>query len=280
MHVGIGLPNTLKGADAKLLMEWAHRAEEGPFTSLGVFDRLVYHSFDPLTTLAVCAGATTSIQLAATVIAGPLRNAVLLAKRAATLDALSDGRFTLGLALGAREADYEAAGVPYSGRGRRFTEQLGVLRSIWEDDRIGPEPTRPGGPQLLIGGLSDRAFGRVARFADGYVHGGGPPRAFAKAATKARAAWTETGRSGEPVLWGHGYYALGEQEAEMGRDYLLDYYAFTGPFAERIAEGLLTNQQAIIQFIRGYEEAGCEELILFPTAADIEQLERLADIVS
>lgn len=280
MNVGIGLPNTLKGADGSLTLAWARRAEDGPFSSLGVFDRLVYHSLDPMSVLAACAGATDRIRLATSIVASPLRNDALLAKQAATLDQLSGGRLTLGVALGARREDYDAAGVEYRGRGTRFTEQLAALRDYWEDETLGPTPVQAGGPELLIGGLSDRAFGRVARFADGYIHGGGPPRAFATAATKARAAWVEAGRPDEPALWGHGYFALGDEDTvEAGREYLLDYYSFLGPFSKRIAEGLLTNPQSIVQFVRGYEEEGCNELILFPTTADIQQLERLAHIL-
>jgi hypothetical protein len=66
---------------------------------------------------------------------------------------------------------------------------------------------------------------------------------------------------------------------DAGAGYLRDYYAFTGPFAERIAAGQLTTPQAIVQFVRGYEEAGCDELLLFPTVADLAQLERLADVI-
>ncbi|MGH2819227.1 MAG: LLM class flavin-dependent oxidoreductase, partial [Actinomycetota bacterium] len=58
------------------------------------------------------------------------------------------------------------------------------------------------------------------------------------------------------------------------------YYAFTGPFADRIAEGLLRTPQGIMQFVRGYAEAGCDELVLMPAVADADQLERLADILS
>ena len=61
--------------------------------------------------------------------------------------------------------------------------------------------------------------------------------------------------------------------------YMKDYYAFTGPFAEKIAAGLITNPQAIAQFIRGYEDAGCDELILFPTVPNLDQLIQLADIL-
>jgi len=280
MQVGIGLPNTLEGADGDLVMEWARAADEGPFTSLGVFDRLVYPGFEPMGTLAACAGATESIQLVTSIVASPLRNHGPLAKQAATIDALSGGRFTLGTALGARQEDYEAAGVEYRGRGGRFNEQLDALRDFWQGDEMGPEPVREGGPQLLVGGQSDPAFKRVARYADGYIHGGGPPRAFAKQAQQAKSAWSETGRPGDPALWGHGYFALGDESvAEAGEEYLLDYYAFTGPFAERIAEGLLTTPQEVVQFIRGYEDQGCDELILFPTVPEFEQYERLAHVV-
>ncbi len=63
-------------------------------------------------------------------------------------------------------------------------------------------------------------------------------------------------------------------------EYLRDYYAFTGPFAEKIAAGLLTTPQAIAGFLRGYEEAGCDEMVLFPAIPDIAQLERLAAVLS
>jgi alkanesulfonate monooxygenase SsuD/methylene tetrahydromethanopterin reductase-like flavin-dependent oxidoreductase (luciferase family) len=279
MEVGVGLPNTLKGATGDLVREWACAADRGPFASLGVFDRLVYDSYDALTTLAVAAGLTTRIRLATTVMIGPLHNDALLAKAAATVDALSGGRLTLGLALGARTDDYDAASVAYHARGRRLSEQLAALRSHWEDTRIGPRPIQAAGPELLVGGLNDSAYARAARYADGYIHGGGPPRTFALAADKARAAWADAGRPGKPRLWAMGYYALGTDEAEAGTRYLLDYYAFTGPFAERIAAGLLTTPQSLVQFIRGYAEAGCDHLVLFPTTAHLDQLDRLADVL-
>lgn len=280
MQVGIGVPNTLGNVDGDLMLSWARAAEDGPFSSLGVFDRLVYDSMDPFQTLGVCAGATEDIRLATSIIAGPLRSNAMLAKKAATLDVLSDGRLTLGLALGARPDDYEAAGADYRSRGRRFTSQLDELREIWQNDEIGPDPVQEGGPELLIGGSSDPTYKRVGRHGDGYIHGGGPPRAFAKEAEKARGAWNEEGRPGSPSLWGHGYFALGgEEAAEQGREYLLDYYDFTGPFAERIADGLLTTPQEVIQFVRGYEEEGCDELLLFPTVANMDQFDQLAEVL-
>ena len=271
MDVGIGLPNTIPGAHGRLVVEWARRADAGPFSTLGVLDRLAYDSIDPFAALAAAAGVTERIGLATMIAIGPLRNAALLAKQAASVDLLSSGRLTLGLAVGARLDDYETAGVDHRGRGPRLSEQLAALR---DGDGLGVRADM----RLLVGGMVGPAFARMARYADGYAHNGGPPRAFERAAASARAAWSDLGRPGQPILWGQGYFALGSEDE--GAAYLRDYYAFTGPFAEKIAAGNLTSPRAIRDFVRGYEEAGCDELILFPTVAEVAQLERLAEVLA
>jgi len=275
VNVGIGLPTTVPGATGELVLEWARRADEGPFSSLGVLDRVAYDSFEPFAALAAAAGATQRIRLATMIAIGPLRATGLLVKQAASLNALAGGRLTLGLALGARADDYEAAGVELRGRGRKLVEQLAYIRGGVDADRVGPARD---GIELLVGGGSGRAFARMARYADGYAHGGGPPRAFAGAATRAVAAWNDLGRPGRPQLWGQGYF--GFADPERGNDYLLDYYAFTGPFAERIASGNLTSARAVKDLVRGYEEAGCDELVLFPTVADVGEVDRLQEALS
>ncbi|MGH2515134.1 MAG: LLM class flavin-dependent oxidoreductase, partial [Ktedonobacterales bacterium] len=273
-------PSGLPGASGPLVLDWARRADAGPFSSLGVVDRIAYDSFDPLVALAAAAGVTARVRLATTIVIGPLRADALLAKEAVSLHNLSGGRLTLGLAVGARHEDYRAAGVPYATRGRRLAQQLATFRDAWEDARIGPAPLDGVGPELLVGGLSDVAFARAARYADGYVHGGGPPRAFARAADKARAAWLDAGRPSLPKLWAQGYFALGEEARDAGERYMRDYYAFTGPFVERIVAGMLTTPQQVASFLRGYAEAGCDDMVLFPAVADLAQLERLAEIVA
>ena len=277
MRIGVGLPTSTGGTTGRLIFDWARRAEAASFSSLGVVDRVAYQSYDPLTALASVASVTQRIRLATMIVIGPLRNTVLLAKQAATVDALSDGRLVLGLAVGAREEDYTAVGIDSKGRGRRFSEQLEGIRDTWERGRVGPKPIKA--PEVLVGGSSGEALARMARYADGYMHGGGPPRAFAGAAAKAQAAWRDLGRPGKPILWGMGYFALGEGVAEPGADYLRDYYAFTGPFADRIAAGNLTTPGSVVDFIRGYEDAGCDELVLFPTISGIDQIDRLAEVV-
>ncbi len=275
MNIGVGLPTTTPGTDGAMVLEWARRADAGPFSSLAVLDRVVYASFDPFAALAAAAAVTARVRLATMIAIGPLRATALLAKQAASVNALSGGRLTLGLAIGARIEDYEAAGIDHRARGRRLSEQLAYLRGGIDEDRVGP--TREG-IELLVGGASGQAFSRMARYADGYAHGGGPPRAFAGAAARAHAAWRDLGRPGRPRLWGQGYFALGD--VERGNAYLRHYYAFTGPFAERVVAANLTSARAIKDFLRGYEEAGCDELVLFPTTADAAELDRLGEVVA
>ena len=282
MRIGVGLPTSTPPLGARHrgpeLLAWATRAEAGPFTSLGVTDRLVYDCTDPFVALTAAAAVTSRLRLVTMVAIGPIRPAALLAAQAASLDAVSEGRLTLGVSLGARPADYDAAGASWRNRGKQLSDELAAMREIWEGTSVGPRPARPGGPDLLVGGGSGAAFLRAARHADGYVHGGGPPRAFASAAGRARAAWTDAGRPGEPQLWGQSYFSLADPEA--GAAYMRHYYAFTGPFAERVAAGLLDSPKAIREQVAGYAEAGCDELVLLPATSDPSELDRLADALA
>lgn len=274
MRVGIGLPNVIPGADPDLVAEWARRAEAGPFASLGALHRAAWDVLDPLESLAACAAITQRVTLATTVAVAPLYETERLAKEAADVDAASGGRLVLGLSVGARREDYEAAGVDPRTRGRRFDGQLVALRDLWEEAgaRV---------PSVLVGGTADIAFARMARWSDGYVHGGGPPRAFAGAAHKARAAWSDHARPRRAAIWGQSYFALGDERTiERGRAYAREYYAFTGPFVERIVEDLLTTPQAVAARVRGYAEAGCEHLVLVPTVAAPEQVDLLAEVLA
>ncbi|HEU4944439.1 MAG TPA: LLM class flavin-dependent oxidoreductase, partial [Solirubrobacterales bacterium] len=103
MDVAIGLPNAVPGTTGRQLVEWARRADARGFSSLGTIDRIAYENYEPLTALAAAAVVTERIGLCTSVLLGPLRpNAVELAKQALSLQALSGGRFTLGIGLGGR----------------------------------------------------------------------------------------------------------------------------------------------------------------------------------
>src|SRR5258706_15770282 len=130
MNVGIQLPSEIPSANAPLLLEWARRADAGPFSTLGVTDRFAWSTYEPFATLAAASAVTSRIRLMTAIAIAPLRGAALLAKSAATLDALSGGRFVLGLGLGPRQDDYEIANVDWLSRGRRFDGLLAWIREL------------------------------------------------------------------------------------------------------------------------------------------------------
>jgi len=178
MHIALGLPATLSHVTGTLLLDWAREADVGPFSSLAVIDRLVYRNFDAFTTLTAAAGATRRIRLMTSVLLTPLYPAVLLAKQLASLDALSDGRLTVGLGVGAREDDFTAVTAPFHSRGKRFDAQLEIMQRVWSGQPlnqdiapIGPRPVQPEGPEILLGGSSSAALRRLGRWGSGYVAG-------------------------------------------------------------------------------------------------------------
>jgi alkanesulfonate monooxygenase SsuD/methylene tetrahydromethanopterin reductase-like flavin-dependent oxidoreductase (luciferase family) len=156
---------------------------------------------------------------------------------------------------------------------------VGRMRDFWEDRTVSPGAAPESPPTILLGGTSGSALARMARFGDGWVHSGGPPRAFARAAEQAMAAWQDHGRPGAPERWGMAYFALGDA-CDDGRRYLLDYYAFTGAFASRIADGLLATALDVRELVDGYADAGCDHLLLFPAVADAGQLDALAAVIA
>jgi alkanesulfonate monooxygenase SsuD/methylene tetrahydromethanopterin reductase-like flavin-dependent oxidoreductase (luciferase family) len=279
MDVGIGLPAGIPGTDGEAIVAWARRAEAAGFASLDVVDRLAYDAYDPLVALSAAAAVTERIALATTILISPLRNTPLLAKQLASLHLISGGRLVLGVGIGAREDDYARAGVEHATRGRRLAEQMAQIVDLFEDGGTGLRTAAHERPLLLAGGGSAPAFARMARHADGYIHGGGPPRAFARAAEQARAAWIDAGRPGVPALWSQAYFALGDA-APRGTEYMRDYYAFLGPFAEKIAAGMLATSQQAVEFLHAYAEAGCDHVCVMPAVADLDQVDALAEAVA
>src|SRR4051794_40730480 len=165
MKIGIGLPNTVRDTDGIEMRDWATRAESAGFSTLGTIDRTVYGNHEPLIALAYAAAVTERIGLLTSILIAPLRsNTALLAKQAASVDVLSGGRLTLGLAVGGREDDFEVGGVDFSKRGATFDHQLEEMRELWAGNAVGPKP-REGRPEVVIGGGSDAAFRRAAQHA-------------------------------------------------------------------------------------------------------------------
>ena len=223
MQIGIGFPANIPGVQGKQLIEWAKKADGGPFSSMGLIDRLVYDNYDPLIAFAAAAGATDRIRLMTTILLAPLHSAALLTKQVASLDALSGGRLTLGLGVGIREDDFQAASVPFHTRGKAFDEQLATMQRIWsgqpfsaEVGAIGPAPAQAGGPEILIGAFAPPALHRLGHWGNGFIAGGGGLQMAKQSFRAAENVWHAAGRAGKPRLVGCAYYALGPEAQTRG----------------------------------------------------------------
>lgn len=136
---------------------------------------------DPLAVLAYAAAVTDRIELATGILLLPEHNPVLVAKQAASLHVLSGGRFRLGVGIGWSAAEFAAIGVEFAGRAERADEYVEAMRVLWRDDvssfdgthvrfggvRCYPKPLG-GKVPVVIGGNSDAALDRVARYGDGW----------------------------------------------------------------------------------------------------------------
>jgi alkanesulfonate monooxygenase SsuD/methylene tetrahydromethanopterin reductase-like flavin-dependent oxidoreductase (luciferase family) len=192
----------------------------------------------------------------------------------------------LGLGVGAREDDFRAAPASFHDRGRRFEEQLELMKRVWsgqpvsdEVGPIGPPPARAGGPELLIGAYSPAAIRRAGRWADGFITGGvADPEQARQMYDVVEESWRAEGREGRPRLVGSIYYALGPN-ADRGTDYIRDYYSYFGPAVEEMATSIPSSPEIIEGLMRGFSDVGADELVCWPTVAELDQLDRLAELV-
>jgi alkanesulfonate monooxygenase SsuD/methylene tetrahydromethanopterin reductase-like flavin-dependent oxidoreductase (luciferase family) len=284
MKVGIGLPTAIPGVTRGHILEWARRADAAGFSSLGTVDRLVYSNHDPFVALAAAAAVTDRIGLITSVLLLPYRqNAALVAKQAASVHALSEGRFTLGVGLGSRDDDYEVSGVPKRGRGRRADEMLAEIRRLWSGERVGHAggvgPDVSGDqPQLVIGGTADQVFRRAARYGDGWIMGASAPNGFAELSEKLDEAWRAAGRDGEPRRLALNYFALGaDPEGDTERS-IGDYYSIAPDYASAVVAGTAKGEDGVRERLERLREAGIEEVVMFPASPDPEQVDLLAAI--
>jgi probable F420-dependent oxidoreductase len=137
---------------------------------------------DPLIGLSFAAAATSTIRIATGVLLLPEHNPVLVAKQGATLDTLSGGRLTLGIGIGWSREEFEALGVPFKRRGARTEEYVEAMRTVWRDDvasfhgdfvhfdsvLVNPKPVHDRRIPVVLGGNSDAALHRIARWGDGW----------------------------------------------------------------------------------------------------------------
>jgi probable F420-dependent oxidoreductase len=194
MRIGFGLPVSGAWATPQHISRFARRAEEAGYASLWTFQRLlvpqgsgmepVYQSvLDPVAAVAYAAAVTATIRLGIAVINVPYLAPGYLAKQAASVDVLSEGRLDLGLGLGWLPEEFTVTGGSMTRRGAQVEECIKALHVLWGEQPAEfsgefsavprgfmlPRPVQPGGPPILLGGLAPAALRRVGRIADGWV---------------------------------------------------------------------------------------------------------------
>jgi probable F420-dependent oxidoreductase len=197
MKIGVVFPQTEIGADPGAVRAFVHRVEELGFEHLLAYDHVLgadpqVHTpwrgpYDVDTTfhepfvLFGYIAALTSLELVTGVIILPQRQTALVAKQAAEVDILTNGRFRLGVGLGWNAVEYEALRADFSNRGRRIGEQVEVMRDLWTQRAVthsgpyehvtaaglAPQPVQRPIP-VWFGATSEPAYRRAGRLADGW----------------------------------------------------------------------------------------------------------------
>jgi len=199
LKVGITLPQAGQQATRENVIHIAQNAESEGFDSLWVFERLLWPInpqtpypatpdgslpneyqiiLDPLETLTYVTAKTNKIALGTSVMDILFHSPVILARRFATLDLLSEGRAIAGLGIGWSKDEYQASNIPFKDKGERANEFLQVLKRIWTDDvvefkgkyynipasKIGPKPVQKPHPPIYMGGFSPNTYSRIVNY--------------------------------------------------------------------------------------------------------------------
>jgi probable F420-dependent oxidoreductase len=280
------------------LLATARRAEQLGFTSLWVWDHLFLGSRQPfpqleaLTTLAVLASHTTTIELGTGVLVLPIRDPALLAKTAASIQVISGGRLRLGVAAGWYEREFDATGTPFKNRGRLFERNLEICMDLWTRDevtgtwddlsfrRVKMLPVPQPRPQILIGGYVDRVLKRAATLGDGWLTYFYTPEAFAESWSKIERFAEQAGR--DPA----GLRSLNQlpicigpsKEAARARTgpWLASYFD-TPEWSNATPDSAICGTPAdCAEQIAAHLDAGVQEICLIPHEYDLEQVEQCA----
>ncbi|HXV80766.1 MAG TPA: LLM class F420-dependent oxidoreductase [Candidatus Binatia bacterium] len=243
MHFGVVFPQTEIGADPVFIRDYAQAAEGLGYQHILIYDHVIganlasrpgwrppythrdtFH--EPFVLFGYLAGLTQKIELVTGIIILPQRQTVLVAKQAAALDVLSNGRLRLGIGIGWNPVEYEALGENFKNRGRRSEEQVEVMRKLWTEELVtfegnwhkitdaglNPLPIQRPIP-IWFGGTDDRALRRLARLGDGWFPLLGPDDKCRAAIEKIRSHAREAGR-GPHRIGIEGRIAFGQGSAE------------------------------------------------------------------
>ncbi|MEZ0341100.1 LLM class flavin-dependent oxidoreductase [Mycobacterium sp. pV006] len=231
----MGLP-TLFPHSRDVELTWYRKIDEGPWDGLATYERLLYpDSWAVAPQLAAAAAMTERVRLWTDVVALPLRNPVLFAKDAATVDVLSGGRLTLGVGIGAWDEDYVAVGSPLERKRQRMDEAVTAMRNVWAQEPpvdghrpVGPAPVQPTGIPLVAGVVGPKALARAAQWADGVSDPAHSlhfdAEALAAQHERVIEAWRVAGRTQRPHFSTPIWFALGPDPESQLREHVQDFW--------------------------------------------------------
>ncbi len=289
MKIGICLPYMKKDFGRKQLLEWCHRIDAGPFSSISCGERITGYSLEMRAMLAAAAAVTERVQIIPSLYVLPMHNAIWAAKEIATLDVISGGRVTVTVGVGGREKDYQTVGASFANRHQRLDDQIVEMRRIWAGevpfegaDEVGPDPIQAGGPQILAGAMGPKAIARAAHWAQGlYAFSlNGEKHEIAKMFAMADEAWRTAGRAEPPKRVAGFWYSLADDAEARLKDYVFHYMRNLGDDLAKLIAGSMTRHtpDAILESMRAMQALGCEELFMVPATGDIAEVDRLAAI--
>ena len=173
------------------LISFAQKAEEIGYDSLSVNDHIVFRTgwLDAISSLSAIAATTHRIKIGTSILNIVIRNPVICAKALSSIDILSSGRLFVGLGPGSHKGDYDACGIPFEDRWKRFSEALEVIHALWNDGEtkssvvdyegkyyklkrisIDPKPFQKPRPPIMIASWgSEQGLRRVAKYGDGWM---------------------------------------------------------------------------------------------------------------
>jgi alkanesulfonate monooxygenase SsuD/methylene tetrahydromethanopterin reductase-like flavin-dependent oxidoreductase (luciferase family) len=291
MRVGV----TVSDPDA--VVAEAKAAEELGFDLIGCGEHVFFHGPTPngFAMLAAAAAVTTSIRLVSSITLLPLYPAAVVAKLAAVVDRISEGRFELGLGSGGEyPQEFAAVGIDPATRFRRTEEGLEVLRLLFSgqrvtyegdycslrDVRLDPAARQAGGPPIWLGGRKTGALRRVGRFADVWMPYMVEPRHVAEGLCAARDFAVEHGRTAGDVSGALFIWAAVDDDARWARDtgvravsaaYRQDFSALADRYL------LVGGPEAVVARLADYREAGVETVLLQIAADDPRDRRRVLD---
>ena len=291
MKIGICLPYMKPGLSRDDLLTWFKIIDDGPFESLSCGERVHGPTFDMRLLLSAAATATTKVEITPTLYVLPMHNAVRVAKEIASLNVISGGRVKkVVLGYGGRPQDYEAVGAAYNGRYQRMDHQVQTLKQVWSGQEIiegagsiGPDLAPEEHPLLLTGAIGPKSISRGGGWADGLYawSGNGEAQELATAFSLMEEAFEKNERSQKPYRLGGFWCTLADSGQQKLFDYVFEYLSIAGQeIAQMMAESVSrSSEQAILDALDNAESAECDEVFLVPATAEIQEIERLSNLV-